>query len=605
MITEASIRNSTNLQSYSRGEEYCDEGMVISIVRRGDAVLGEVLGSAPTPYHVSIVLARDDVVSATCTCPYDWGDYCKHIVAVLLATIREPEQIEERVDLDTLLADVDADTLRRLIHDLLIKQPDLIPWFEAQLALRRSKATAPPGTGRPSHPAPAKVAVDAKVIRRLVRSAMQTSGDYYATGSVVAGLNEVLQLAGQALEAGDGAAALTIVEIIGEATIPGWEEYDDSDGEFGGWFDDLGAVLTEALLSADLTATEREEWATQVDDWQSELSDYGVDEAFGGAKLAIRQGWAEPQLILKLAGQYDNAAGGAGGGDEAGSDDEPEDYEYEELYSDALTAARLNVLERQGRIEEYLNLARTEGEAVRYAIMLVKLGRMQEALAYGLQNLISCDEALPVAVAFQQQGEHNAALQVGAHGLGLVCGQPAALARWVREAAAAQGEHTLALRAARVAFEAAPMLADFRAIQTLAGADWPDIKPALLAHLAASPHAPERTDIYLAEGMVDAAIQALGRLSYVHYSELEKVAVAAIESHPDWVIRQCRNQAEPIMDAAKSTHYPAALHWLDIARRALLAAGRSQEWRTYCESLLATHARKYRLTPGLKDLLRK
>jgi uncharacterized Zn finger protein len=265
----------------------------------------------------------------------------------------------------------------------------------------------------------------------------------------------------------------------------------------------------------------------------------------------------------------------------------------------------LNVLERQGRIEEYLNLARAEGEAVRYATMLVKLGRAQEALAYGLQNLISCDEALPVAVAFQQQGEHDAALQVGAHGLGLVCGQPAALARWVREAAAAQGEHALALRAARIAFEAAPTLADYRAIQTLAGADWPGIKPSLLAHLAASSYAPERTDIYLAEGMVDAAIQALGRLPYVHYSEVEKVAVAAIESHPDWVIRQCRNQAEPIMDAAKSTLYPAALKWLDIARRAFLAAGRSREWRTYCEGLLATHARKYRLTPGLRDLLRK
>ena len=361
MITEADIRNSTDLQTYSRGEEYYDAGMVRSIVRRGDALLAEVLGSGPAPYQVTILLDHDDLVSANCTCPYDWGGYCKHIVAVLLAAIREPEKVEDRAELHTLLADVDADTLRSLVNELLTKRPDLISWLEAQLALRQPKATASHGTGQPARPTPAKVAVDAKVLRRLVRSAMQTSGEYYATASVVAGLNEVLQLASQALEAGDGAAALAIIKIIGEATIPGWEEHDDSDGEFGAWFGDLGAVLTEALLSADLTDTQRDEWASQLDDWQAELSDYGVDEAFGAAMLAVRQGWDEPQLIQKLAGQYSYADDEAEGGDETGSDDEGDDYEYEELYSDALTAARLNVLERQGRIEEYLNLARRRG----------------------------------------------------------------------------------------------------------------------------------------------------------------------------------------------------------------------------------------------------
>ena len=37
-----------------------------------------------TVYNVQIDIQDNQVVNATCDCPYDWGDYCKHIVAVLL-----------------------------------------------------------------------------------------------------------------------------------------------------------------------------------------------------------------------------------------------------------------------------------------------------------------------------------------------------------------------------------------------------------------------------------------------------------------------------------------------------------------------------------------
>jgi hypothetical protein len=45
-------------------------------------------------------------------------------------------------------------------------------------------------------------------------------------------------------------------------------------------------------------------------------------------------------------------------------------------YADALTIARLHVLERQGRFQEYLYLAEAEGQTERYMTMLVRLGRV-------------------------------------------------------------------------------------------------------------------------------------------------------------------------------------------------------------------------------------
>ena len=37
-----------------------------------------------------------------------------------------------------------------------------------------------------------------------------------------------------------------------------WTELDDSDGELSGFFEELGPLWTEAILSADLTPTERQ-----------------------------------------------------------------------------------------------------------------------------------------------------------------------------------------------------------------------------------------------------------------------------------------------------------------------------------------------------------
>ena len=54
--------------------------------------------------------------------------------------------------------------------------------------------------------------------------------------------------------------------------------------------------------SADLTSQERKSWGKQMDAWQEELNDYGVDEAFIAAHEAAIQGWEYPPLKRVLQG---------------------------------------------------------------------------------------------------------------------------------------------------------------------------------------------------------------------------------------------------------------------------------------------------------------
>src|SRR5437588_6988733 len=51
-----------------------------------------------------------------------------------------------------------------------------------------------------------------------------------------------------------------------------------------------------------------------------------------------------------------------------------------------LVTVRLNVLERQGRLEEALHLADATRQADRYVSLLVRLDRLTEARRYGLEQ---------------------------------------------------------------------------------------------------------------------------------------------------------------------------------------------------------------------------
>jgi uncharacterized Zn finger protein len=103
------------------------------------------------------------------------------------------------------------------------------------------------------------------------------------------------------------------------------------------------------------------------------------------------------------------------------------------------------------------------------------------------------------------------------------------------------------------------------------------------------------------EGLLEDAIAIADSAPY-DYAMVEQVADAAIPTHPDWVIRMGRRQAERIMDSGKPRYYHHAVAWLRRSRAAALGAGRQEDWCKYIDGLLLQHARKYSLVPQLKQL---
>jgi uncharacterized Zn finger protein len=199
---------------------------------------------------------------------------------------------------------------------------------------------------------------------------------------------------------------------------------------------------------------ERKALAKKLETWQEEIGDYGVSEVFAGACEAIMHGWDDPQLQQVLQG----------------IDSEDDSWEGEEP---EVTVARLYVLERRGRWQEYLHLARAEGQNEAYVTMLVRLGRTQEAAAYGRAHLETAQEALTLARVLYDRGEREQGLQIAEEGL-LLQGPKADLAKWLRDKAEKAGEQTRALAAAEVAFREELTLVNYLHVAKIAGEQRPE-----------------------------------------------------------------------------------------------------------------------------------
>ena len=173
------------------------------------------------------------------------GGWCKHIVALLLTCIHEPEKIVERPTLEEVLSDLDRDQLHGLLLKLAERNLALVDSIESEVSILRSRSTQSDG-----HQVRTRVLAtprwDKRFIRRRVRSIlhsldhMRPSEAYWHVGRVVEQLDEVADEAWSLIEAGDGRSALETLEAVTEEYMAGWQTLDDSEGEAGSFFYDLG-----------------------------------------------------------------------------------------------------------------------------------------------------------------------------------------------------------------------------------------------------------------------------------------------------------------------------------------------------------------------------
>ena len=106
---------------------------IVHLVRRGDQLEGAVQGSEPRPYRVRVPLTASGVHAPTCTCPYSFEGWCKHIAAVVLSAIEMPLSIPDRPPLAEVVAAQEARELGRALLALAEVHPELADEIEARV----------------------------------------------------------------------------------------------------------------------------------------------------------------------------------------------------------------------------------------------------------------------------------------------------------------------------------------------------------------------------------------------------------------------------------------------------------------------------------------
>lgn len=141
-LTESTIRNLASSQSFQRGEDYYHSDAVSNIIQRANTLTAQVEGSEYDPYEVTINLHDGGIASAVCNCPYDWGGYCKHIVAVLLTCVHNPNDVDQRAPITDLLENLDRSQILELLKKRLGVEPRLANWIEVEISV--AEATTKP-----------------------------------------------------------------------------------------------------------------------------------------------------------------------------------------------------------------------------------------------------------------------------------------------------------------------------------------------------------------------------------------------------------------------------------------------------------------------------
>jgi uncharacterized Zn finger protein len=588
-LTEADIRPLATDRSWSRGEEYYRSNYVENVVWRAGLLTAEVEGSEYEPYIVQVRFDEQKIHSTDCTCPYDWGGDCKHIIATLLYLCYRHDKIEQRPALADMIANLNRDQLVEIILDLSTTYPAIVDEIEQSLSLFIP--------GKPDASASELPPADTQLLRRQIKAELRTSiksgYDYWGEeafydSDLGVALEPALAQVQVRLDRGESRTALAILET---ATIA-WEDGVDSLDEYvRDSFEDvayeftfeLGLLWAEALLSADLSLEEQQ-------DWKDRLAAF-VETIYGGASLEIaataaEQGWTFPPLVAAMQGNITEKG--------AWEDEVPD-------FANDLAQIRLQILAQRGKFQEYLNLAQAEGQFMLYLHMLVKQGQSDLAISEALQYLLVPENIHALARTLVDNGEIEKAFQLAQHGLTLdeVRGK-AALTEWLRDQAKDHGQPDLALDAARRALTESVTLKNYQALQQISGDAWKTLRAEALEITAQGKSAVHKVDIYLYEKMYQLAITVVDQATW--FSNIDKVIEAVKADYPKWAFRQCQQRAESIMNAGKAQKYHVAAEWLQRGRDILLDAGEKEMWTTYIDQVMDKHQRKYKLMPMLDEL---
>lgn len=573
-LTEADISGLFDGGSFSRGRGYYRGGHIIYPNRRGNTLTARCIGSLPEPYEVEATLRDGGILSADCSCPIGSGGHCKHVVALLLTWIHEPESFVVMADVTEALQGYAKEELILLIRMMLNRRPDLLPIV--QMPILGSEGQK----------------VDSTRLRETIRDALRSIrySEWDESAELPEAIPHLLEVADYHLEAGRWSQAETIHRIFVEEALDHYERSDYGEAELvslvASSAHSLGACLGFASGPQD-----RERILTfllSLLDWGAAGNSIGLTRAVGAALTEHAMPEERQRAVAKVRELMP-----------LDEDTWPARWKrwiYGHLWLE-LGADDLDD-------DTYLELCRETGQGRRLVERLLQLGRLDEAL--DATREMQDDALLELAELFVSHGQMAAIA-------GLLLereetGRSSTFTEWLRKRALDMGDAERALELSERLFWRQPSLARYGEWRDLAQTmgRWRPIRATLLRRLAEEELDVLLTQIYLDEGEYALALDSVEQLSAeqdgVQARELRLQAAQAVEeAFPQEALILYGEEVELLIAARGRENYREAAQYLCRMRDLYLRMGQGETWDTFIAGLQADNKRLYALREEMAE----
>ena len=597
-LSEADIQASTDDTSFRKGYEYYLNHAIVEPTLSESVLRAFCHSSSGSPYHVETTLlpagdkSAHKLASAGCSCPR--GGFCKHLVALLLTWLHQPERFVVRSGLMGRLSTKSREELLNLLEQLVQRQPDIEPLVELLVELPLATTTQEkkrPGRGR-------EPTLDPSTIRSRVDSAFYNAGEGWgAAGRVAAELDPLCDIGKSFAEAGEWANAQVVYATVAEETVIQYEELHD-EGQVS-WILSKCAAGLVACLNAQptlprkerLEAEEREELLTTLFDLWKFGHNYGgigvdIPAAIAGNATAHERKRIETWLREEMRPEQDSSSKWynprivdfvvilrqAG---HCSDEDMLEEYRKAGLYKE-LTEKFLQL----DRANEALGVAQanlTESRDVTwFAEQLLQLDEAwpEQALAFVETRLKEVEPAL-----LGKPQDFTSAHIVDTY------------RRWLSEKYLLHGKTRQALDMELARFQASPGDTTYRSVRSAAQlvgqpeVVWSGLRPRLIQTLEQQRRWGALVTIYLDEGEVGQALAALAEMEHAPNHYQAQVAEAAEKTYPDDAIRLYKRVVQTLIDGRGRESYQQAAGYLTRIRLLDQKQARESEWHAYITNL--------------------
>ncbi len=553
-ITEADIEQMTTEKSFKRGRSYYLSGALFDPVRQGSEIRGYCEGSSYEPYRVSAELGSTGVVNCHCTCPYDWGGICKHLVALLLTWVYKSDTFQAIAPLDEMLTERSQEELILIIKQMLKREPDLMRLLELPL--------------QPDRNTP----LDLEAFRRQINYAVRQNDydDYYSSRTVAKELETVVEMADQFQEGGDWPNAGNLYALMLAEIVPQYEELYDNDGDVAIILQNCAEGLQHCFDGASsLDESTRRHWLNVL--LEAEFKDIqmgGIDLAYPAADVLVARAnetewaWIEAR-IQKAIVSFNNP--------------------YSDWGKEALIGILAQRLELTGQTDKMNDLILETGTPRQRVFLLVERERFDEALEIARTHFAPYP-GLVIEFA-------NALVAAGADetAINFMTSLPSSRKEisyldWLAEQAQKKGKLADALGWWRKSLSQNPTFQTYQKIRDIAQQmdQWEPTRLTLLDELAEQALWHILIDIFLDEHDVGSALDLLPKVKGWFSRDYGlRVARAAEKSYPGAAVQIYSQRIDELIEARGRDNYRDAAQYLKRVRQIYKDEQKLSIWQDY------------------------